>query len=93
MGALRLDTRQRRTPERTVLYRVLADHLETFLDRVAQNDFRTLVLSEKSNVSRPPRLRLLFGSADSPESGLLSLTTRSPVPAGTGVAPRIGRDA
>ena len=42
MGALRLDTRQRRTPERTVLYQVLADNLETFLERVAQNDFRTL---------------------------------------------------
>jgi hypothetical protein len=42
VGALRLDTRQRRTPERTVLYRVLADNLETFLDRVAEDDFRTL---------------------------------------------------
>ena len=42
VGALRLDTRQRRTPERTVLYQVLADDLETFLDRVAQDDFRTL---------------------------------------------------
>jgi hypothetical protein len=42
VGALRLDTRQRRTPERTVLYQVLADNLETFLDRVGQDDSRTL---------------------------------------------------
>ncbi len=42
VGALRLDTRQRSTPEQTLLYRVLAEHLETLRDRIAQDDKRPL---------------------------------------------------
>ena len=56
VGALRLDTRQRRTPERTVLYRVLADNLETLLPQQSRTQRRQRRAPRVPGPRRPGRL-------------------------------------